>query len=194
MVKKIYIHRVNTIDLMNSVPKSYGLEIDLRSEGDKIIIHHNPFESGPTFEAFLKHYSHNGLILNCKTEGIEAKILKLLKSYGVNDFFFLDLSVPFLIKTYKSGCRKIAARFSEHEPLEFAKKFKEKCEWVWIDSFSGEYFEAMDLMVLSKFFKICIVSPEIRGFDLEIIQSLKTRYDGINIDAVCTKNPELWKS
>ncbi len=194
MVKKIYIHRVNTIDRMNSVPKSYGLEVDLRSEGDKIILHHNPFETGPAFEDFLKNYSHNGLILNCKTEGIEARILKLLGSYDINDFFFLDLSIPFLVKTYKSGCGKIAARFSEYEPLEFVKKFKEKCEWVWIDSFNGEYFESRDLMILSKVFKICIMSPEIRGFDPEIIQGLKTRYDGINIDAVCTKTPELWKS
>ena len=67
MINNIYVHRVNTQEQLKSISKSFGLEIDLRSEGNEIILHHDPFEKGLNFEIFLEKYSHNGLILNIKT-------------------------------------------------------------------------------------------------------------------------------
>jgi hypothetical protein len=194
MINNIYVHRVNTQEQLKSISKSFGLEIDLRSEGNEIILHHDPFEKGLNFEIFLEKYSHNGLILNIKTEGIEQRVLGILKTFKIKNFFFLDMTTPYLIKTYQTGCKKSAVRFSEYEPYESAEKFKNKSDWVWVDSFKGDYFEPTDLIKLSKFFKICLMSPELRGFNTEIIKELKTRYQKLNIDAVCTKNPELWKS
>lgn len=193
MINNIYIHRVNTLEHLKLIPKSFGLEIDLRSEGNEIILHHDPFKEGVIFEAFLEKYSHNGLILNIKTEGIEQRVLGILKTFKIKNFFFLDITTPYLIKTYHTGCTKSAVRFSEYESYESAEKFKNKSDWIWIDSFNGEYFEPRDLIKLSKFFKICLMSPELRGFNTEIIKELKTRYQKLNIDAVCTKNPELWQ-
>jgi hypothetical protein len=193
MINTIYVHRVNSLEQLKSIPKQYGLEIDLRSEGKEVILQHDPFKKGEKLEMFLENYSHKGLILNSKTEGMETRVLEIMNSFNIKNFFFLDLSIPFLIKTYESGSKKTAIRFSEHEPYEFTKKFNNKSDWVWVDSFSGNYFSPEQLQDLSRFFKICLVSPELRGFDTNIIKELKTRYKKINIEAVCTKNPELWK-
>lgn len=193
MIDNIYIHRINTIEDIQKTPTNFGVEIDLRSEGADIILNHDPFMKGPNLETFLEYYSHNGLILNCKAEGMEQRILKSLEKFNISNFFFLDLSIPFLIKTHQSGCNNIAVRFSEYEPKEFVEKFKNKCDWVWIDSFSGKYFNSSDLKYLSNFFKICLMSPELRGFNSSIIKTLKVKYQNIKIDSVCTKTPNLWK-
>jgi len=39
----IICHRVNTVHKLKKTNKEYGIEIDLRSFGNKIIIHHDPF-------------------------------------------------------------------------------------------------------------------------------------------------------
>ena len=191
-INNYYFHRVNDIESLKKIPQNCGIEIDLRYKGSDIILHHDPFKNGVTFYDFLSEYKHNGIILNCKSEGIESEILRILNQYKIKNFFFLDLTIPFLVKTSLQGCNKIAVRFSEYEPLCFVKKYVNICEWVWIDSFEGEYFDYKTIKNLSKNFKICLMSPELRGFKLSIIQKLKKRYKDIQFDAVCTKSPSLW--
>jgi hypothetical protein len=191
-INNYYIHRVNDIDSLENVSNQFGIEIDLRYEDEEIILNHDPFLSGTDFRLFLKKYKHNGIILNCKSEGIENKILKILKDFNITNFFFLDLSIPFLINTSNNGCKQIAIRFSEYEPIDFVKKYKDVCDWVWIDSFSGNYFDKNIIKALSKNFKICLMSPELRGFDKKIIDDLKIRYKNIEFNGICTKNPDLW--
>ena len=84
MIDNIYIHRINTVEQIKSIPINYGIEIDLRCEGKDIILNHDPFQQGPELEFFLEHYSHKGLILNCKTEGMEAKIIKTLDKFNIS--------------------------------------------------------------------------------------------------------------
>ena len=191
-INNYYIHRVNDIDSLENVSNQFGIEIDLRYEDEEIILNHDPFLSGTDFRLKKKKYNHNGIILNCKSEGIEDKILKILKDFNITNFFFLDLSIPFLINTSNSGCKQIAVRFSEYEPIDFVKKYKDICNWVWIDSFTGNYFDKNIIKTLSKNFKICLMSPELRGFDKKIIDDLKIRYKNIEFNGICTKNPDLW--
>ena len=40
------IHRVNTVKGLSKVPKDFGVEVDIRSEGKRLIMHHDPFEEG----------------------------------------------------------------------------------------------------------------------------------------------------
>jgi hypothetical protein len=123
---------------------------------------------------------------------MESRLLEMMKVNGIEDFFFLDLSLPFLVKTIKSGCSKVAVRFSEYEPLEFVSKFAGKADWVWIDCFTKNILDEQAYNYLSKHFKLCIVSPELQGHPLSWIDDFIKAYGNFTIDAVCTKRPELW--
>lgn len=190
---KIIQHRVNTIDQLTSVASQYGIEIDLRTNNNDIILHHDPFCEGERLEDFLSHYKHSGIILNTKEEGMEQRLIGLMNQFGIEDYFFLDLSLPFLVKTLKNGCLKVAIRFSEYEPLEFVSKFQDWAEWVWVDCFSSNILTPEAYAYLHRHFKICIVSPELQGHPLEWIDNFKESFQRFKIDAVCTKKPELWK-
>lgn len=186
-------HRINTSAQLADTPEQYGVELDLRAEREKIILHHDAFATGEDFEEYLKNYRHQLIILNTKCEGMETRLIELMNQHQINDYFFLDLSIPFLIKTAKAGCSKIAVRFSEYEPLELVEKFAGMVEWVWVDCFTRNVLTPEVYATLKKHFKICIVSPELQAHPVEMIQEFKQAFEGFEIDAVCTKVPDLWK-
>ncbi len=190
---KIIHHRINTASELRTFDESEGVEIDLRYHNSDIILHHDPFSKGEKFEDFLKKFSLNFIILNIKSEGIEEEVLRLLKRYNVPDYFFLDTSIPFMVKYINRGWTKFAVRFSEYEPLELALKFKDKVEWVWVDCFTHLPLTNESYTQLKKHFKICLVSPELQGHQLFKIEEIKKQIQDFEIDAVCTKHPDLWQ-
>jgi hypothetical protein len=190
---KIFKHRINTKEELISTPNELGVELDIRSNAEKIILHHDPFKNGEVFQDYLDNYRHAGIILNTKEEGLESLLIKMMIENNIEDYFFLDLSLPFLIKTIRNGCKKVAVRFSEYEPLEFIKKFEGHAEWVWVDCFKKNILKPSDIGYLKSNFKICIVSPELQGHPIEWLDEFKSAYHDYDIDAVCTKFPELWK-
>ena len=191
-------HRRNTIEELIKTPHEYGVEVDIRSEQGKLIIHHDPFSLGADFEGWLKHYQHGTLILNVKEEGLEARLIELMQRYRVTDFFFLDQSFPFLIKWSQLGERRCAVRVSEFESLETALSLAGRVNWVWVDCFTrfplmGDQAERLQKAGL----RLCLVSPELQGRHAEteiptLIEFLKQQ--GIVAEAVCTKRPDLWHS
>ena len=185
-------HRINTIQELEYTPLEFGVELDLRPQGDKIIIHHDAFAHGEDFEEWLKVYKHSFLILNTKAEGMEDRIIDLMKEHKIENYFFLDLSLPFLIKYVNKGVSKIAVRFSEFEPLEFVMKFAGKVEWLWVDCFTELPLNQENYKILKKHFKLCLVSPELQGYGVERILEFKSQLKDMPIDAVCTKRPDLW--
>lgn len=191
-IKTIYSHRVNSTIQLASVPSSFGIELDLRSNGERIIVTHDPFTEGEDFESYLKQYKHSGIILNTKEEGLENRLIELMMRFEIENYFFLDLSLPFLVKTIRNGCNKVAVRFSEYEPIEFVKKFEGMAEWIWVDCFTKNLLTPETYAYLNKHFKICIVSPELQGHPIEWIQQFQESFESFQIDAVCTKRPDLW--
>ena len=188
-------HRVNTIEELIKTPNNLGVEIDLRSFKDKIIIHHEPFIDGVSFDEWIKHYKHNFLILNVKEEGLENSIMKIINSYEVKKFFFLDQSFPLLIKTVLSGEPRTAIRISKYESLETAINFKNLAKWVWIDYFENFPLNDVGLKKLKEAnFNLCLVSPELQGFSYEKTVAMKNELLNKNFlfNAVCTKFPDLW--
>ena len=99
-MKKI-LHRVNTINYLKTVPKEFGVEVDIRSFNNKVIISHEPLLTGTSFEEWISFYEHDFLILNIKEEGLEKYVLDILEKHKIKNFFFLDQSFPFLLKTIK---------------------------------------------------------------------------------------------
>jgi hypothetical protein len=190
-------HRRNTIAELQSTPKEYGVEVDIRSDRGRLIIHHDPFSQGEIFEVWLQHYKHGTLILNIKEEGIEAHLIELMKQNKITDYFFLDQSFPFLIKWSKLGERHCAVRISEFESIETALTLAGKIDWVWVDCFTRFPLTNSDAKRLKNAgFKLCIVSPELHGRPAKteiphLASLLRERF--INPEAICTKEIEFWK-
>jgi len=194
---KLIAHRRNTIAELNTTPVRYGVEVDIRSHGDKLVIHHDPFAAGEPFEAWLAAYRHGTLILNVKEEGLEARLIDLMQRAGIEDYFFLDQSFPFLVKYSKLGVHRCAVRVSEFESTQTALTLAGKVDWAWVDCFTQFPLSHDDARKLQEAgFKLCLVSPELQGRDAEteiaqLVQMLHER--NIRAEAVCTKMPDLWE-
>ncbi len=193
----IICHRKNTIKQLIDTPQEYGVEIDVRSNNNKIILNHDPMKNGENLKNWIKRFNHKFLIINIKEEGLEKHIKKILKKNNIKNFFFLDQSFPFLIKTINSNERRCAARFSEYEDIKTINNLKNKINWVWVDHFTRFPLnkEISSLFKKNKI-KICIVSPEIvKKTSTNHIERLKNyiKIKKIHIDAVCTKNPKIWE-
>lgn len=191
-------HRINTIEELNQIPQNYGVEIDLRDFGDKLIIQHDPFKDGEDFEKYLKHYNHGTMILNIKSERIEHKVLELIKKYKIEKYFFLDSSFPMIYLLSKNGEKNIALRFSEFEGSDTIVNMRGKVKWIWVDCFSRLPITKENYKYLkSEGFKFCLVSPELQG-QSEKIEKYKEylEKENISFDAICTKiyNIDKWSN
>lgn len=195
---KIISHRRNTIPELLSTSSKYGVEVDIRSEGENLIIHHDPYIAGESFDKWINEYQHGTLILNVKEEGLEARLISLMKSKGLDDYFFLDQSFPFLVKWSNAGEHRCAVRVSEFESIETALTLANKVDWIWVDCFTKFPLSEEDAQRLKESgFKLCIVSPELQGRDADIeIPQLASllRERNITADAVCTKRADIWES
>jgi hypothetical protein len=191
---QLIAHRINTIAQLQQVPTHYGVELDLRDHGDRLILQHDPFTSGEDFEDYLRHWHHRLMILNIKSERIEHRVLELLQQFNVREYFFLDSSFPMIRQLVKLGERRIAMRFSEFEPVESALAMAGQVEWVWVDCFSKMPLDSRTYGLLRRHFKLCAVSPELQGRPVETISDYSRELAAFPMDAVCTKRPDLWQS
>jgi hypothetical protein len=188
-------HRVNSIEELLRVPAEFGLEIDLRLHNGSLILAHDPFIGGDKLEDWLQHFKHKTLILNVKEDGLEETILTLLRQYQVKDFFFLDQPFPTLRKSAMNDY-PTSLRLSEYEnPVNNADL---SVEWLWLDSFFGKwlYLEQHADWIKKGQFRTCVVSPELQGRVIgdernQLVQIMKSL--GLEISAVCTKQPEAWE-
>ncbi len=191
-------HRRNTLAELKATPLHYGVEVDIRSAGSQLIIHHDPFMPGESFDAWMDAYQHGTLILNVKEEGLEARLIALMQAKAFDDYFFLDQSFPFLVKWSRMGERRCAVRVSEYESIATALTLAGKVDWVWVDCFTRFPLEAKDAARLKAAgFKLCLVSPELQGRDaLQEIPALQRLLAERQIvaDAVCSKRLDLWEA
>ncbi|TXI46010.1 MAG: hypothetical protein E6Q50_15645 [Lysobacter sp.] len=190
-------HRRNTAEDLRATPVEYGVELDLRSYGDRLIVHHDAFVDGEDFERWLDAYRHRLLILNVKEEGLEQRLIALMRERGIEDWFFLDQSFPFLIRTARMGESRCAVRVSEFESIDTALTLAGQVDWVWVDCFTRFPLDrAQAERLRGAGFKLCLVSPELQGreaaTEIPALRALLAR-EGIVADAVCTKEPALWR-
>jgi len=187
-------HRINTSRELKKINVNFGVEIDLRSKNKDIYLHHDPFKKGELFSNWIKSFKHRLIVLNVKEEGLEPKILSILKRNNVKNYFFHDQTFSTLIKNMHKT--KVSVRYSEFEGLKKINKLFNSIKWIWIDNFT-------EIKINKKFYsflkkkkvKICIVSPELvkksRSKEIKkVISYLKK--NKFKIDAVCTKNSNLW--
>lgn len=194
---KIISHRRNTLEELKQTPEKYGVEVDIRSYGEELIIHHDSCVAGNSFEEWVSEYKNNTLILNVKEEGLEEHVIQLMEKYEIEDYFFLDQSFPFLVKWSNLGVHRAAVRVSEFESVETALTLAGKVDWVWVDCFTHFPLSTEESQRLKQAgFKLCLVSPELQGRDAEKeIPELIQLLEELEIlpEAVCTKHPDLWE-
>jgi len=187
-------HRINTSNKLKKVSKKFGVRDDLRSNNNEIYLQHDPFKKGELLKTWIKSYNHKLIVLNVKEEGLENRILIILKKYKIKKYFFHDQTFSSLLKNRHKT--KVSLRFSEYEDIKNKNRLFKKIKWLWIDNFTKFKLERKFYLFLKKNkVKICLVSPELvkkkRVKEIKMITEYlkKNRYF---IDAVCTKNPEYW--
>ncbi len=156
---EIIIHRVNKLDDLKKLPKKYGTEIDIRSQGSKLVLSHEPFSSEGELKNYIENYDHGTLALNIKESGIEDEVLKIVKSKSIKSYFLLDVEMPYLYSSSKKGNKNIAVRFSEFESIKTVEYFNNLVDWVWIDTVNTLPVQRENLPIISDF-KSCLVCPE----------------------------------
>lgn len=156
---EIVVHRVNTIEALDLVPREFGVEIDLRADGRRIVLNHDAFAAGEDFDRWLDHFAHGLLVLNVKEAGIEAEVLRRVRTRGVSRCFLLDVEFPYLHRASRAGERAIAVRYSEDEPIEVVERYRARVDWVWIDTITRLPLDARAVGALNGL-KTCLVCPE----------------------------------
>jgi hypothetical protein len=188
-------HRVNKSSELKKLKKNYGTEIDIRSHGSKLYLHHDPFKKGEDFVYWLKCFAHKFIVLNVKEEGLENKILKILNKYKIKNFFFHDQSFSSMIKNSKKT--NVSARLSEYEEINELQRLCKEVKWFWVDYFTKFNLSKKSYNIIKRNNrKICIVSPELvskKNFKNNILKLKKIiKNNRYKIDAVCTKYPVYW--
>ena len=183
---EIVIHRINKIKELKNIPQKYGCEIDIRTNSSKLILNHDPFIGGESFIDYLDEYKHGLLILNIKETGIEQVVLKEVRKRKIVNFFLLDVEFPYLYRASREGERAIAVRFSEDESIEMANNYKNKVDWVWIDTNTKLPLDSKIIAQLNGL-KTCLVCPERWGRPNDIINYRKQMESyNFELDAVMT--------
>lgn len=166
---RIIIHRINKIEQLKEIPRKYGIEIDIRGYGNKMLLNHDPIDDPTKYdelETYLQNFSHAFIIFNIKETGYEQKIIDLAEKYKISKdkYFLLDVEFPYLYRaTRKEGIREIAVRYSEAEPIEMAEaqiiNGQPLLDWVWIDTNTILPLNE-NIVNRLKPFKTCLVCPD----------------------------------
>lgn len=183
---EIIIHRINKIKELKKISNNFGTEIDIRANGSKLILNHEPHLIGDKFEDYLENYKNKTLVINIKEAGIENEVLKIVKNYSIKSYFLLDVEMPYLYRVSKKKFNNIAVRFSEYEDIKLSEYFVDKVKWIWIDTVTKLPINKYNLKIIKKF-KSCLVCPERWGRSNDIKKfKLKLNYLQYKPSAIMT--------
>ena len=195
---RLIAHRINTLEELLALDETCPIEFDVRDSGGRLLVTHDPFTDGVDFEVFAPHLRKRFSIVNIKSEGIEWRVLEILRQCSVRDFFFLDCSVPMMVQLMNRGERRFAVRYSEYESINSVLRWSGIAQWVWVDCFYTYFLTEFIMNQLRQAgFNICIVSPELQRRPDEIHKYINhLRANNVSVQAVCTKiyNFSTWQT
>jgi len=195
-------HRCNSVADLKRLQSADGAEIDLRADPaspGRIYLAHGPWSPGEDFETWLRSFRKAGfsgpLILNTKEDGLEERVLELLRREGVTNFFFLDTAFPTLVRrsgteSNRLGEPHFAVRVSRYEPVQPELFQTLAAEWAWVDCFGAEPLALAVLAALPSRVRVCLVSPELQQGSVDGLEKFRPLVS--RADAICTKKPEEW--
>lgn len=194
----IIAHRQNKITDLKKLPKKFGVEIDIRHDNrnNRLYLNHEVGD-GDDLEEYLRICQNRFVVFNIKEAGTEQQCIDLAAKYVISDYFLQDVEFPYFYRaTRKEGVRKIAVRYSEAEPIEFALAQKGFCDWIWIDTNTRLPLDKNSAGLLAKNFKTCLVSPDRwgRSEDIPVYKKMMDN-QGFRLDAVmCNlENIKFWE-
>ncbi|MCX7978984.1 MAG: hypothetical protein N2578_08275, partial [Bdellovibrionaceae bacterium] len=192
-------HRLNKIEDLERVSSQInGCEVDLRSDVKKngqIHLSHDPWSLGDDFEQWLVCYKKKSLsgplILNTKEDGLEKRVIELMSRYKISNYFFLDTTIPTLVKYLETPAAKhFSVRVSKFESPLTSRHLVDRAGWIWLDCFDGVPMTLGQLHGV-ELKKICLVSPEIQVAGAPVTEEFVQL--GRKCAAICTKVPDVWK-
>ena len=139
-----------------------GVEFDLHSYKDNLVVVHDAFNNGIRLDEFLEFANGRFLAVNIKEEGIENKVLYTLKKMNYKNFFLFDVCFPQVIRLARENSNNLAFRLSQLEKLDF-EACRKYASYLWIDTFDGTFWLDEELLIYLKklSYKLCFVSPEL---------------------------------
>ena len=152
------IHRVNKSEDLISLPSDFGIEIDIRSDGQNLVLGHDPKQYTENLESYIESFKHSFLIANIKESGIENQVIQSMNEKKIENFFLLDVEFPYILQNNKKNGNYLSLRYSKYESIESIKPFIGKVKWIWVDTYA-DFNVDKNIANILKNFKICIVSP-----------------------------------
>ena len=188
------IHRVNKSEDLISLPSDFGIEIDIRSDGQNLVLGHDPKQYTENLESYIESFKHSFLIANVKESGIENQVIQSLNKKKIENFFLLDVEFPYILQNNKKNGNYLSLRYSRYESIKTIENFIGKVEWVWIDTYSDFELNSEISNVLREF-KICLVSPSRWNQNDKFDYYIRKLGDfKLNIDAIMIENNNITKS
>ncbi|KKJ94250.1 phosphodiesterase [Stutzerimonas stutzeri] len=145
----------------------YGAETDVRDCGGRLVISHDmPTGNEMTLDDLLDIMNGRNLPLaiNIKADGLATALAAKFDERGHTNWFVFDMAVPDMRSYFSEGIRTYT-RLSDVEPLP---AWLDIAEGIWLDHFSPGQIPNSDIAKhLDQGKKVCVVSPELHGRDVE---------------------------
>ena len=153
--------------LIEAIKKGFGVELDIRTFNGVIKISHEPASAlSDDLEVFLEQYASFGsdlhIAINIKEDGLHSRLRPLLNKYSIENYFVFDMSFPDAYKFLQDNYI-VYDRVSDFESGQFLML----AEGVWLDCFEENWLGLSRLKVLLEKYSVCLVSPELHGFEYE---------------------------
>jgi hypothetical protein len=186
-------HSVRSAAEVKQLPSWFGVHLEIRDRGSRLIVQPEPFQDGEDLESLLQQFDHSLLVVQVKSEGIAPHVLRVLELFNVQNYMLLGCS-PSMRAALREQDEKSALRVSDYEPAEWALAQAGHAEWVWVEGLQRGPLARPLYADLKRRFKLCIASPETQGGAPASIADFARQWHHLPVDAVCTKRPDLWQA
>ena len=164
----------------------FGIETDIRSKDNSLIISHDPIHSKSPLEIKNVNLQDIPMALNVKEDGLIPQYERFFQQYPHPYTFLFDGSIPEMFK-FKQRSLPHALRLSEYE-----EELPWETHFIWVDSFYSDWWIKSQYIskLIEKHFLV-FVSPELHGRDKKNAWEFfcKLQSEGIDKFGICTDDP-----
>lgn len=181
--------RNQPVAFQRSFDLGYGTETDVRDCGGRLVISHDmPTGSEMTLDDLLDIMGGRNLPLaiNIKADGLAKALAAKFDERGHTNWFVFDMAVPDMRGFFSEGVCTYT-RLSDVEP---SPAWLDIAEGIWLDHFSPGHIPNHDIVKhLNQGKKVCVVSPELHGRDVDAAWSSLKLLGGLPGLMLCTDKP-----